>query len=231
MPITQSFVIWYNRLLLIGTAVHELSHAVTVKLCGGTINEIDLTSHVNHHGHYNLAHQIAISYAPLVINTALAVILSAWAIGLPNGVLPHEISMATEGIVPPPVAAVGTQIIAFAVGFSLAAAALPSYVDARNPYTTFRRQLKNLSLVRILIMPIALLILLIFTIPLAFAYLRSRSYFLHIGSEVGFATAVLLQATEIGVLIDIMAFQFGHVLVSGIFAKFEKAFHMIAVIL
>ena len=59
---------WYLRGHVIGTVVHELAHALTVYLCGSHVDELDITSHVNHHGQYNLGHQMAISYAPLVLN-------------------------------------------------------------------------------------------------------------------------------------------------------------------
>ncbi|MXV63816.1 hypothetical protein GS429_17455 [Natronorubrum sp. JWXQ-INN-674] len=193
---------WYQKLLLLGTVVHELAHALTVKLCGGQINEIKLTSHVNHHGRYNLGHQIAISYAPLVINTALAAITAAWAVGLPDSSFPQEASAAVGGIIPVTVMTVVLQVIALGFGFIVAAAALPSYTDARNPYRTFRQQLAQLTVLRVLTIPLALLILLIGTIPLTFAYLRSRSSLLHIISEMTFATAVLLQATGTAVIVD-----------------------------
>jgi len=54
------FVKWYARFLIIGVAVHELAHAVVVKLCGGQITSLDLTSHVTHQGQYSHTHMIAL---------------------------------------------------------------------------------------------------------------------------------------------------------------------------
>ena len=193
---------WYQKLLLLGTAVHELAHAGTVRLCGGQINEIDLTSHVNHQGRYTLGHQIAISYAPLVVNTLLASLIAVWAVTLPDGTLPQQLSTVVGGVLSSSVITVGLQAAALGVGFVIAAAALPSYKDARNPYTTFRRQLSQPTVRQIITLPLALLVLLVGIIPLMFAYIRSRSTLLHLTSEITFATAVLLQATGVLVIVD-----------------------------
>jgi len=84
---------WYLRGHVIGTVVHELAHALTVYLCGSHVDELDITSHVNHHGQYNLGHQMAISYAPLVVNTTLAVFFAQWAQMMPHrfGTTVHRI--------------------------------------------------------------------------------------------------------------------------------------------
>ena len=192
---------WYQKLLLLGTTVHELAHASTVKLCGGQINEIDLTSHVNHHGRYTLGHQIAISYAPLVVNTALAWLLAGWAVTLPDETLPQQLSTVVGGLLSTAIT-VGLQAVALGIGFGIAAAALPSYKDARNPYTTFRRQLSQPTVRQIITLPLALLVLLVGIIPLMFAYIRSRSTLLHLTTEITFATGVLLQATGVLVIVD-----------------------------
>lgn len=198
----RSLLSTYKKSLLLGTAVHELAHALTVKLCGGTIDEIDLTSHVNHHGQYNLGHQIAISYAPLIVNTTIAAVAATWAITIPNSTIPQDVSMAAGEILPAGFVGIVVQLLLLAVGFVVAAAALPSYTDAKNPYKTFRRQLSRLTLLRMLIIPLAVVALLIGVVPLVFSYLRSQSTLLHITSEITFALAVLLQATGTVVIVD-----------------------------
>lgn len=196
---------WYHKLRVIGTVIHELAHALTVKLCGGRIDELDLTSHVNHRGNYNLGHQLAISYAPLVINTAVAALISNWAVTLSQTPLPQMVTSLTSGLISVTMMTVGLQVLALGVAFSIATAALPSYQDARNPYATFRRQLKQLTVIRILILPLAVVLLLLGVLPLVFAYVRSRSPLLHIMSEFAFGVAVLLQATGIFVVVDATA--------------------------
>lgn len=192
----------YQHLLLLGTVIHELSHAIAVKLCGGQIEELALASHVNHRGHYNLGQQIIISYAPIVVNTAVAAGLSQWAVGISDSHIPQTIADYTGSIISSSIAAVGIQILVFILALVIAAAALPSYTDARNPYSTFRQRLGQLTLLRIITLPVALFVLVIGIIPLAFAYLRSQNAWLHLVSEVGFATAILLQATGTVVIVD-----------------------------
>ena len=192
----------YQNILLLGTAVHELAHALTVKLCGGTIDEIDLTSHVNHHGHYNLGHQIAISYAPLIVNTTIAAVAATWAITIPNSAIPQYVSTVAGGILPSGFVGFVFQLLVLIIAFVVAAAALPSYTDAKNPYKTFRRQLGRLTPLRVLTIPLALVALLVGVVPLIFSYLRSQSPLLHITSEITFAVVVLLQATGTIVIVD-----------------------------
>ena len=194
---------WYLKTLVLGTVIHELAHALTVKLCGGTINEIDITSHVNHSGNYNLFQQIAISYAPVVVNTALATALAVWAVRLPTARLPQEISAAAGGRISAELVVLLLQLVVFILAFVIAAKALPSYTDAKNPFTTFRRQLSHPTPFRIVTAPIALLLLLIGVLPLLFAYFREKSALLHILTEVTFAAVVVLQATGAVVVVDL----------------------------
>ena len=192
----------YRKFRVIGTIVHELAHALTVKLCGGTIDDLDITSHVNHRGHYNLGHQIAISYAPLIVNTALAALLAKWAITMSPSGLPQTITSLTSGLIPVAITTIGLQVLALGVAFPIASAALPSYQDARNPFMMFHGQLKQLTLLRILVFPVAVVVLALCVVPLVFAYLRSRSLLLNLMSELAFGTVVLLQATGLFVVID-----------------------------
>jgi hypothetical protein len=193
---------WYRRLRVIGTVIHEISHALTVKLCGGHIDEIDITSHVSHRGQYNLGHQMAISYAPLIINTALAALLANWAVNLSPSGLPQMVTNLTGGLISIAISTFVMQIFILGVAFPIAAAALPSYRDARNPYSTFRRQINHLTLIQIFIFPIAVIILALGVIPLIFAYIRSQNPLFHIVSEVAFGTGLLLQATGLFIIVD-----------------------------
>lgn len=193
---------WYLKVRVIGTVVHELAHALTVSLCGGNIDKLDITSHVSHHGQYNLGHQMAISYAPLLINTALAAVFAQWAVKIAPTGLPQTLRDATNGVLLVVVTTPLLQLLALGLAFVAAAAALPSYQDARNPYSTFRHRLQNITLVRILTLPVAVVILAVGTLPLALSYLRSKSSLFHILTELSYGTAVLLQATGTVVVID-----------------------------
>ena len=193
---------WYLKIRVIGTVVHELAHALTVYLCGGDIDELDITSHVNHHGQYNLGHQMAISYAPLLVNTTLAVGIARWAVELTPTGLPQTLRDGTNGVLPVVVTTPLLQLLALGLAFIIAAAALPSYQDARNPYNTFRHQLRSVTGIRLLSLPVAVLILAIGTLPLVLSYVRSKSSLFHLSTELTYGTAVLLQATGTIVVID-----------------------------
>lgn len=193
---------WYLKVRVIGTIVHELAHALTVYLCGGHIDELDITSHVNHRGQYNLAHQMAISYAPLLVNTTLAVVFARWAVELAPTGLPQTLQGVTSGVLPVIITTPLLQLLALGLAFVVAAAALPSYQDARNPYGTFRHRLQRVTVVRALTLPAAVVILAVGTLPLALSYLRSKSSLFHISTEVSYGTVVLLQSTGTYVVID-----------------------------
>ena len=186
----------YNRVLLIGVVIHELAHVLAIKLAGGTIVDGDLTSHVSHKGHYTVIDQFAISYAPLLCNTGLAVGAAIWAI-TPEKWLPDQIHALTNGVLPAAVTTPLMEASALIFAFLVSASALPSYQDASNLYSTFRYQLSHLSIFRVLILPLEILILLIGVIPLSFTYLRQQSPLLHITSELSFATLIVLQATGV----------------------------------
>lgn len=196
---------WYVRLLIVGVAVHELAHAAAVKLCGGKITSLDLTSHVTHQGHYSQLQQIAISYAPVVINSAAAVGVAAGAMWVPNSPVEATIIAQIGVVVLGEILVVLLQVVLLLLAFSLAAAALPSYQDAKSPYQLFRHNIANPTLKRILTIPLAVPLLLAFFVPLGFTYLRSMSPTLRLITEVGFAILLLLQATGTVVVVEPLA--------------------------
>jgi len=198
----HSFTKWYTNLLVIGVAVHELAHAVAVKLCGGEITSLDLTSHVTHRGHYSQLQQIAISYAPVVINSAAAVGVATGAMWVPNSPVAATLIAHVGVVVLGETLVLLLQVVLLLLAFSLAAAALPSYQDAKSPYQLFRHQITNPTARRLLIIPLSLPLLLVFLVPLGFTYLRSRSFSLRLITEVGFATLLMLQATGTLIIIE-----------------------------
>jgi len=198
----HSFDRWYIRLLIIGVAVHELAHAVAVKLCGGEITSLDLTSHVTHRGRYSQLQQLFISYAPVVVNSTTAVGMATAAMQLPNSrvvaILVAQVGESASGSA----LLILLQLVLLLLAFSLAAAALPSYQDAKSPYQLFRHHITNPTIKRLLTIPLTIPLLLLFVIPLGFTYLRSKSPNLRLLTEVGFATLLLLQATGTVVFIE-----------------------------
>jgi len=189
-------VYWvYSVLRLLGVAVHEIAHAGAVLLSGGRITEFAITSHVTHEGRYSLPQQIVISYAPLVVNTGLAGLFGFGSMWLPGSDIPPLVSEQLDGIVSVTQAALGLHVAALLVAFSLAATALPSLEDALSPFQRASHNIRNPTIRRVVALPFELPILVVFVIPLAFAYVRSRSFALSIVSEIGFAAVVLAQAT------------------------------------
>lgn len=185
----------YTLSRLIGVAVHETAHAGAVIVSGGRITEFDITSHVEHEGRYSLAQQLTISYAPLVVNTLLAGLLAFGAMGLPQTEIPSTLSTQVGDILPVPAATLGLQAAALTVAFSLGATALPSVEDALSPYQRVAHQFRHPTIKGLVLLPFELPILVVFVVPLAFAYVRSKSFVLSIVSEIGFAVVVLAQAT------------------------------------
>jgi len=192
-----------RRDLIIDVAVHELTHAVAVKLCGEEITSLDLTSHVTYRVQYSQLQQLSISYTPVVVTSITAVGLTTAAMRLPNSPV-SAILVAQVGE-----SALGSallillQLVLLLLAFSLAAAALPSYQDAKSPYQLFHHDITNPTIKRLLTIPLGLPLLIVFLIPLGFTYLRSKSPNLRLLTEVGFATLLLLQATGTVVFIEL----------------------------
>lgn len=190
-------------MLTVGTAVHEIAHALTVELSGGEITEIDLTEHVTHSGDYNIIQQVLISYAPLIVNSSLAGVVGVAGIQIPSTMLPATISDILGGVIPIGIIAVALQLAAFGLAFILAAAALPSFEDAKIPFDQFKHSLATETGWTILTLPITVPVLLVGLVPLGFTFVRSKSIALQLLTELAFATAILLQATQTVVFVSL----------------------------
>ncbi len=121
---------------------------------------------------------------------------------LPNSPVPASI-VAQVGV--PMVAETLVVLLQLLVGllaFSLAAAALPSYQDAKSPYQLFRHNIASPTVRRLLTIPLVLPLLVVFLVPLGFTYLRSKSPSLRLITEVVFATLLLAQATGTVVVVE-----------------------------
>lgn len=114
-------------LLVPGIVVHELSHLIAVLLTPNVkIDEIDLTSNINHSGRYTITRLIFISYAPLVVNSVLSFSLFYSANKFINNIYLY-----------------------FAVvflGLSICMSALPSHQDAVNPMLMLEDYIKNIRI-------------------------------------------------------------------------------------
>lgn len=109
-------------LTLPGIMVHELAHAFFVSLSSAKITEFKITSHVAHEGRYTYTSIFFISYAPLVINTILALILAGVFFSVTASSFRSQVAL----------------YISFYLAVCLAIHALPSYDDAVAPYNLFK---------------------------------------------------------------------------------------------
>ncbi len=171
-------------------------------ISGGEITDLDLTAHVKHRGQYSLLQQLAISYAPVVANSAVAAGIAAAAMRVPGAGFVEQVSTQLGGVIPASVLTPLLQGLLLVIAFAVAAAALPSYTDAKSPYQRFRHNLAVPTLTRLVTLPLAVVVLLACLVPLGFTFLRSRSHGLRVVSELVFATLVVLQATGTVVVVE-----------------------------
>jgi len=142
---------------------------------GGEIISLDVTSNVTQRGQYSQLQQIAISCTPIVVNSAVAVGVAAGAMWIPNSPVEATVIAQVGVVVLGEILVVVLQVVFLLLAFSLAAAALLSYQDAKSPYQLFRHHIANPTLKRLLTIPLAVPLLLVFLIPLGFTYFRCKS--------------------------------------------------------
>lgn len=160
-----------------GIVIHEVAHALVVVLLPNIeVVSIDLTSHVEHRGHYTLLDTVLISYAPLFVNTAVAF----WALLYVASL--QLTSLRTVAL------AVGLSYVAVVAGMT----AIPSWTDVTNPLTISWRQL--LSIRGIAAMPFIVVLLLLSLPWLAISYARKESFVLYFLASIGYATIVIFIA-------------------------------------
>lgn len=127
----------YHYFTLLGTAVHEISHWLIIKILPGIkVTEFSIFSHVNHKGRYTATRMFLISYAPLFINTTLAYALFYSLSEL-------RVESVTDSII---------FVILFLMASSIAIKALPSYIDAVNPLRFLREGLFTIKFPLVLLL-------------------------------------------------------------------------------
>lgn len=165
-----------DTLLLPGVVVHELAHALTVVLLPGIhLVEVDLTSHVSHRGRYTITRAFLISYAPLAVNTAVA-LGCAYALTtlVPSG-SPRAVGLS-----------VGLAYLAVVSGLT----ALPSFQDAITPLSMLRRQFFTRRIV--VLLPTAPIVLLVSLPGVAVTWLCRRSPLLRLGLACVYTSGIVL---------------------------------------
>lgn len=174
---------WLDRLLLPGVVVHELAHALTVALVPGVrIVEFDATSHVRHEGRYTVTRTFLISYAPLVVNTAVGA-ACAYALG------------RLAPVAGPRETLLGAVLLYLAVVTVLEA--FPSFQDAITPLQLLRRQLFTRR--GLVLLPLSPLIVLVSLPGIAVTYVCRRWV------EVRLALAALYAGFVMAIALGILA--------------------------
>lgn len=166
----KSFVSLYNVIRKPGVVVHELSHLLLVLVLPGiNVESVNLTSEVKHSGRYTGTRMFMISYAPLYINVVISYFIVRYSTTLSFD------SIWLQYVV--------MGILLF-FGASLLLAAIPSFVDAKNPVIiSYKNVISNpLSLA-----PVFAPIIIFFSIPFLFiTWVIKRSLILGLITEIVF---------------------------------------------
>lgn len=163
--------------MLPGVVLHELAHALVVVLLPNvTLTDVDLTSHVEHRGHYTILTSTLIAYAPLLVNTAVALLALSYV---------SELGAASLRDV------VVSALLAY-VAFAAGMAAIPSWTDVTNPLAVSWRQL--FSIRGLPVVPF-MLVLLVLSVPfLVISYARGKSVVTYVLVSAVYAIGVVLVA-------------------------------------
>ena len=171
-----------HALLVPGIVLHELAHALTVVLIPGVrITELDLTSHVSHEGRYTVTRSFLISYAPLWINTGVALLAAYYAAGLnPTNSVEAFLSVCALSYL--------SIITAFT--------AFPSFQDAINPLRMLWAQLATRRAV--ILVPVTPIVVVLATPGVVLTYAFRRLALVRLLCGILYAVGVVL--TGFGVL-------------------------------
>lgn len=149
-----------HYLLLPGVVLHEIAHVLSVWITPDVkTTEIDLTSHVYHEGRYTITRTFIISYAPLFLNTAIAL---GCAYLLSQGTLFSSLQSFT------------TSIILMYIAVFAGLRAFPSYQDAISPLVMIREQLFTRRI--FIVLPTAPLFILVSLPGLVIGYISEKSF-------------------------------------------------------
>lgn len=165
-----------DRLLLPGVVLHELAHALAVWLTPGVrLTEVDLTSHVRHRGRYTVTRVFFISYAPLLVNSAVALGSVYWLTRISPFADLEALALS-----------VGLAYLAIAAALT----AFPSYRDAVNPVSMLRRQLFTRR--GLILLPASPLILAVAAPGIAVTYVCRESVTVRFALGAAYAAAIVL---------------------------------------
>lgn len=168
-------------LFLPGVVLHELAHAaVATVLPGITVTEIDLTSHVRHQGRHTVATSMLVAYAPLLINTGVAL----WALFRVASIAPADSARGLGR-------AIGYGYIALVAGLT----ALPSSTDVLSPFRIWRQQFPSLQ--AFIVLPVLPVLFLVSLPWLLVAYARERALVAYVGLSGVYTALLVLVAVDV----------------------------------
>lgn len=157
LSLLRTLITALYKLTVLGVVVHEFAHKITVQMCGYQVHDVDYYSHVDHEMPRKFAHALFIGYAPLFINTGLALaILYARFQQLPLTLT----AIPTPRYITSPVYATALSLFTLFVALSLVFNAVPSVADIRNVFLLARHRIsifRPTSIIgSILILPLTL---------------------------------------------------------------------------
>ena len=161
--------------------LHEVAHALAVIITPDvSLDEVKLTSHVKHSGHYTISGSFVISYAPLFVNTAVS---------LGAAVYLSQIS-PTESLQ----SAVLTLVLIY-VALVTAFTALPSWEDATTPLSIIAYKSKSIKV--IFLFPFLILGFITALPGIVISYLCAKSDFISLGLSLVYAVVIVLIGLDV----------------------------------
>lgn len=168
-------------LLVPGVVLHELAHAsVATVLPGISVTEVDLTSHVRHRGRYTVVTSVLVAYAPLLVNTGVAV----WALFRLARLDPTD-SARHLGLM------IGLGYVALVAGLT----AIPSVTDVLSPLRIWWQQFPSVR--GLLALPVLPGLILVSLPWLLIASARRRSLVAYVGLSGLYTTVIVLVAVDV----------------------------------
>lgn len=178
MKVSSVLTELYRYFVSVGIAVHEISHFIAVSMLPNvSVTEFKILDHVEYEGQCTFTGVFLISYAPLILNTAISFSIFSF-------VFEMELHTVTNCVL---------AVIIAMIGSSIAVRALPSYLDCINPLRMLRGSLLS---VRFPIVVLAGLIVVPFSVPfLLFSYIAEKSALLDLLVQVTYLLVIVSVAS------------------------------------
>lgn len=168
----------YRYFASIGVATHEISHFIAVSILPNvSVTEFNILDHVEHEGHYTFTKMFLISYAPLILNTAISFSIFTF-------IFETELNAVTDYVL---------AVVIALIGSSIALRALPSYVDCVNPLRMLR---ESLFTIRFPIVVLTSVVAVPISIPfLVLSYVAEKSVLLDLLVQITYLIVIVSVAS------------------------------------